>query len=217
MISRGEFDTIGLERILKMLTKHEARRRSSSRATRPGRGPTSSSSIVDQGHEIGHHGWVHENPATLDIEAEREMMERGFEAFDFAVGERPIGYRSAAWDFSPNTIELLLEYGFTYSLELYGERLLPLLPAEGRRMVREVSPIGSASSPNSSNSAELAPGRLSALRVRLARQHGPDVAIGCPRDLAGRVRLHGRRTARAASTTLPATRSSSDADTASRC
>ena len=41
-------------------------------------------------------------------------MDRGFEALEHTTGERPIGYRSAAWDFSPNTIDLLLDYGFTY-------------------------------------------------------------------------------------------------------
>jgi len=56
--------------------------------------------IHDARHEIGHHGWVHENPALLELDAEREVMERGFEALDHAVGVRPQGYRSAAWDFS---------------------------------------------------------------------------------------------------------------------
>ena len=41
--------------------------------------------IVDGGHEVGHHGWVHENPAKLELAAEREVMERGFEALQHAA------------------------------------------------------------------------------------------------------------------------------------
>jgi len=46
------------------------------------------------GHEIGHHGWVHENPAMLTPEPERYVLERGFEALDRIAGVRPVGYRS---------------------------------------------------------------------------------------------------------------------------
>lgn len=115
MISRGEFATIGLDRVLKMLAKHKV----PATFFVPGHTawvwPDLVRRIVDEGHEIGHHGWVHENPALLELEAERVVMDRGFEALDHAAGVRPSGYRSAAWDFSPNTIDLLLEYEFLYS------------------------------------------------------------------------------------------------------
>ena len=67
------------------------------------------------GHEIGHHGWVHENPTMLTPEQERHVLERGLEALDRIAGVRPVGYRSPAWDNSPATVSLLLEYGFEYT------------------------------------------------------------------------------------------------------
>jgi peptidoglycan/xylan/chitin deacetylase (PgdA/CDA1 family) len=131
MISRGEFDTIGVERILKMLAKHEARATFFVPGHTAWAWPDLIKNLVDQGHEIGHHGWIHENPATLDVKAEREIMDRGFEALEFAVGHRPIGYRSAAWDFSPNTIDLLLEYGFTYSSSCMANDFYPYYLRQG--------------------------------------------------------------------------------------
>jgi peptidoglycan-N-acetylglucosamine deacetylase len=70
--------------------------------------------MVDAGHEIGHHGWVHENPADFDLQGERDNFERGLEALDRVAGVRPVGYRSPACDFSVNTIDILLEYGMVY-------------------------------------------------------------------------------------------------------
>jgi peptidoglycan/xylan/chitin deacetylase (PgdA/CDA1 family) len=115
MISRGEFDTIGLDRILRLLKKYEARATFFIPGHTAWAWPDLVKRIADEGHEIGHHGWVHENPATLDLQQEREVMDRGFEALHHATGKRPTGYRSAAWDFSLNTINLLIEYGLTYS------------------------------------------------------------------------------------------------------
>jgi peptidoglycan/xylan/chitin deacetylase (PgdA/CDA1 family) len=133
MISRGEFDTIGLERILAMLDKHGARATFFVPGHTAWAWPDLIKGIVARGHEIGHHGWVHENPATLDIDGEREVMDRGFEALHWAAQERPIGYRSAAWDFSPNTIDLLIEYGLTYSSSCMANDFAPYYLRRGDR------------------------------------------------------------------------------------
>jgi len=58
-------------------------------------------------------------------DAERAVLERGLLALDQAVGQRPLGYRSPAWDNSPHTIELLLEYGFRYESSLMGQDFTP--------------------------------------------------------------------------------------------
>jgi peptidoglycan/xylan/chitin deacetylase (PgdA/CDA1 family) len=52
-------------------------------------------------------------------------MERGLESFETVLGIRPTGYRSPAWDNSPNTIDLLLEYGFRYESSLMGDDFRP--------------------------------------------------------------------------------------------
>src|SRR5918911_221130 len=89
MISRGEFAIIGLERILALLAKHHAPATFFVPGHTAWAWPDLVRRIADEGHEIGHHGWVHENPASLEREAERTVLERGFEALDFAAGVRP--------------------------------------------------------------------------------------------------------------------------------
>lgn len=131
MISRGEFGAVGLERLLKLLAKHDIPGTFFVPGHTAWAWPDLVKKIADAGHEIGHHGWVHENPALLELDAEREVMERGFEALDHAVGIRPNGYRSAAWDFSPNTIDLLLEYGLLYSSSCMASDFYPYYLRKG--------------------------------------------------------------------------------------
>ena len=112
MISRGEFALVGLPRLLALLREREVPATFFVPGHTAHAWPDLVAQIAEEGHEIGHHGWVHENPAKLERDAEIEVFERGFEALEHVTGERPIGYRSAAWDFSPNSIDLLLDYGF---------------------------------------------------------------------------------------------------------
>jgi peptidoglycan-N-acetylglucosamine deacetylase len=73
--------------------------------------------IVAAGHELGHHGYTHRGPSTLDgDEEERELVraKRVLEGF----GAEVAGYRSPSWDFSPRTLDLLARHGFRYSSNL---------------------------------------------------------------------------------------------------
>jgi peptidoglycan/xylan/chitin deacetylase (PgdA/CDA1 family) len=132
-ISRGEFGAFAIPRILDLLRRREAR------ATFfvPGHTalayPDLVKRIAAEGHEIGHHGWVHENPANLERDAEREVMERGFDALDRVAGVRPIGYRSPGADFSPNTIDILLESGIRYDTSCSATDFTPYYLRKGDR------------------------------------------------------------------------------------
>jgi len=114
MISRGEFGATAVPRILDLVGRHNIL----TTFFVPGHTalafPDLVKRIADEGHEIGHHGWVHENPADFDESGERLNLERGFEALDKAAGVRPVGYRSPAADFSVNTVDLLIEHDFLY-------------------------------------------------------------------------------------------------------
>ena len=125
MISRGEFGAVAIPRILDLLDRHKVR---SSFAV-PGHTAYAYPDLVQEihrrGHEIVHHGWVHENPAEFDEAGERNILEKGLEALDRVVGVRPEGYRSPAWDFSKRTVDLLLEYGFSYDSSCMGHDTYP--------------------------------------------------------------------------------------------
>jgi peptidoglycan/xylan/chitin deacetylase (PgdA/CDA1 family) len=124
-ISRGEFAAVGVERILKVLRE----RKIPATFFIPGHTvetyPGSVHAILNAGHEIGHHGYLHENPCALAIEEERRILERGFASLDRVAGVRPLGYRSPSWDNSPNTTGLLLEFGFRYESSLMAHDFLP--------------------------------------------------------------------------------------------
>lgn len=125
MLSRGEFGVIASRRILELLDRYNIK----STWFVPGHTadtfPEAVAEVVERGHEIGHHGYCHENPVLLDEAKEREVIEKGISALEKITGERPQGYRSPSWDMSPNTIRLLLEYGFVYDSSLMGNDFLP--------------------------------------------------------------------------------------------
>jgi peptidoglycan/xylan/chitin deacetylase (PgdA/CDA1 family) len=70
--------------------------------------------IVDAGHEIGAHGYTHENPVAMNADQERAVLHKSVELIEAVSGRRPRGYVAPWWEMSENTIDLLLEYGFTY-------------------------------------------------------------------------------------------------------
>jgi peptidoglycan/xylan/chitin deacetylase (PgdA/CDA1 family) len=74
--------------------------------------------IVQHGHEVGHHGYLHEwiDPDFPDKEV--EALERGLSALKKTVGVVPTGYRSPAGETSENMIALLTRYGFVYDTSL---------------------------------------------------------------------------------------------------
>ncbi|HMJ34908.1 MAG TPA: polysaccharide deacetylase [Baekduia sp.] len=137
MISRGEFAIVGLARVLDMLGRHDVR------ATFfvPGHTilayPALVERIAAEGHELGHHGWAHENPAQLDRAREERVLELGLDAFDRVVGQRPTGYRSPAWDLSPHSIGLLLAAGFTYESSCMANDFSPYYLRSGDRWSSE--------------------------------------------------------------------------------
>jgi peptidoglycan-N-acetylglucosamine deacetylase len=125
MISRGEFGVIGVERILRLLDRTGLPGTFFITGHTADTYPDSVQSIARAGHEIGHHGYLHENPVQLERDEEQAVLERGFDSLERAAGVRPVGYRSPAWDISPNTIELLQAAGFRYDTSLMGKDYEP--------------------------------------------------------------------------------------------
>jgi len=125
-ISRGEFAVVGVQRILKLLAGNDI----SSTFFIPGHTvetyPETVEAILAAGHEIGHHGYLHENPCALSgQDEERAVLERGLDALQRVAGVKPLGYRSPSWDNSPHTIELLVDYGFRYESSLMAHDFRP--------------------------------------------------------------------------------------------
>lgn len=130
-LSRGEFGPFALPRILDLLKRHDIR----STFFIPGHTALAYPDLVrrirDEGHEIGHHGFVHEDPASLDETKEREVFARGIEALEKVAGVTPRGYRSPGADFSAKTIDILLEHGIIYDATLCGSDFVPYYIRQG--------------------------------------------------------------------------------------
>ena len=69
---------------------------------------------------MGHHGYMHEPPATLDPAKEADILDRGLEILERIAGQRPLGYRPPPWDLSEHSLEFLAERGFVYDSSLMG-------------------------------------------------------------------------------------------------
>jgi peptidoglycan/xylan/chitin deacetylase (PgdA/CDA1 family) len=71
--------------------------------------------IVDRGHELGAHGWRHEQWGELSPEPrhERELLERATRAFA-AAGLDVRGFRPPGGALTPRTPALLREHGFAW-------------------------------------------------------------------------------------------------------
>jgi peptidoglycan/xylan/chitin deacetylase (PgdA/CDA1 family) len=118
-ISRGLFaGEVGTPRLLKLFDKYDLK----TTWFIPGHSietfPEQTKMVVDAGHEIGMHGYSHENPIAMTPTQERTVMERCVELIEKVAGRRPTGYVAPWWEFSPVTNELLLELGIKYDHSL---------------------------------------------------------------------------------------------------
>lgn len=78
------------------------------------RWPDAVRSIRDAGHEIAHHGYLHEGSRAADPETEERRLLRGFEALDRVAGVRPIGYRAPNWEMTYALPAILARHGVRY-------------------------------------------------------------------------------------------------------
>ena len=74
--------------------------------------------IVAAGHEIAHHGYMHESLQGVSPETEARWFDRGMEAIERVAGVRPVGYRAPMWEPSWYTPQLLHERGLLYDSSL---------------------------------------------------------------------------------------------------
>jgi peptidoglycan-N-acetylglucosamine deacetylase len=76
---------------------------------------------ADDGHEIGIHSWIHEANTTLPREAERDLTFRAAETLARIAGRDPVGMRTASWDFSVNTLDIVRELRLLYDSSLMAD------------------------------------------------------------------------------------------------
>ena len=120
-MSRGQYGAIdGLPRILRVLDKENVPASFFIPAVSAALNPEMISSIqAKKRHEIGIHGWIHENLSELnDQAAEQKLLNQSIELLTKAMGKKPVGYRAPSWAMSPFTMKQVKEAGFLYDSSL---------------------------------------------------------------------------------------------------
>lgn len=79
--------------------------------------------ILSGGHELGHHGYLHEEPHKLTLDKERYWTERALRILERVCGYPPAGYRAPFYSYSRNTADLIAEFGFFYDSSLMSDDL----------------------------------------------------------------------------------------------
>lgn len=109
---------VGVPRLLRLLDKHAVRSTFFVPGYTAERHPGVIRDIVAAGHEIAHHGYLHEGLQDVDPETEARWFDRGMEAIERVAGVRPVGYRAPMWEPSWYTPQLLHERGLLYDSSL---------------------------------------------------------------------------------------------------
>ena len=87
--------------------------------------PDDTEAILAGGHEVGCHGWYHEDYSQLSAAEQRKIQERSFDAVRRYTGQGPRGHRAPYWAFSDDTIGILEDAGFTYDSSLMANDYRP--------------------------------------------------------------------------------------------
>jgi peptidoglycan/xylan/chitin deacetylase (PgdA/CDA1 family) len=118
-ISRGMFaGEVGTPRLLKLFDKYGMK------VTWfiPGHSietfPEQMKMVAEAGHEIGVHGYSHENPIYMTPEQEEAVLDRSIALVNRLSGKYPSGYVAPWWELSPQTVGLLQRKGLKYDHSL---------------------------------------------------------------------------------------------------
>lgn len=86
--------------------------------------PAAVAEVVQRGHEVGMHGWVHETWHELDADTEQELATRATDALASAAGVEPRGFRAPGGARTPVTAKVLSSLGYDYDASL-GDGMRP--------------------------------------------------------------------------------------------
>jgi len=123
IFSQGEYSArVAVPRILALLDKYRIPASFFVPAVTAYLHPEEIKAIVAKGrHEIGIHGWIHERNSLLSEEAERELMQKSYNALKEITGKAPVGIRTPSWDFSLSTLKIIRELGLLYDSSLMAD------------------------------------------------------------------------------------------------
>jgi peptidoglycan/xylan/chitin deacetylase (PgdA/CDA1 family) len=133
LMSNGQYGArAGLPRVLSLLDAYDVPASFFIPAVSALLYPEEVKKIVEAGHEIGVHGWIHERNSGLEKRDEKALLERAVATLTQLTGKKPAGIRTPSWDYSPHTLEIIEELGLLYDSSLMADDSPYELVASGR-------------------------------------------------------------------------------------
>ncbi len=83
--------------------------------------PEAVDAILKDGHEIGHHGLIHEDPVETKGVSQRRAFEQALAIHMKCVGKAPRGYRAPVYNATQQVIDLLIRHQFLYDSSLMAD------------------------------------------------------------------------------------------------
>jgi peptidoglycan/xylan/chitin deacetylase (PgdA/CDA1 family) len=87
--------------------------------------PDDTERLLAAGHEVGCHGWFHEDFSVLDAGEQRSILDRSVAAVVRYTGQAPRGHRAPYWELGPDTLGLVQDAGFLYDSSLMADDYRP--------------------------------------------------------------------------------------------
>ncbi|MBI4305557.1 MAG: polysaccharide deacetylase [Chloroflexi bacterium] len=137
VLSQGEFGpTVGTPRILDLLESYGIPATFFIPGYVAEHHPGAVHSVHGRGHEVAHHGYLHEPPASLGSrEEEASILDRASKILARITKQPVLGYRSPSWDISEWTLDLLAERGFAYDSSLMDNDVPHSIARRGTKLV----------------------------------------------------------------------------------
>jgi peptidoglycan-N-acetylglucosamine deacetylase len=97
--------------------------------------PLAVEAILKDGHEVGCHGWIHEDPAARTLAQQGEDLDRAIDAIAAFSGYRPRGYRAPVYQLTNDTPALLKDRRFAYDSSMMADDDPYALDLGGRTLI----------------------------------------------------------------------------------
>ncbi len=121
-LSQGHYGArVGVPRIQRLLDKYGIKVTFFVPAVIAQLYPEQQRELIQSGHEIAIHGWIHEINSELPPEVERNLQMRAADVLEEITHTRPVGIRTPSWEFSPATLKISREMGLLYDSSLMAD------------------------------------------------------------------------------------------------